>query len=138
MDGKLCISADTGSEKWGKKFNPDGSVNPQLEATDKPSQRKTNFVSKIPSDAPEELKKQVDNGALTFTVVMGTSQGKKVLKFNGLYDGKGGPFLPAGGDAPATDCDNFWEYVPADEDATTHAAEKLTYLGSAACEPPEK
>mmetsp|Transcript_9047 Transcript_9047/g.17038 ORF Transcript_9047/g.17038 Transcript_9047/m.17038 type:complete len:161 (-) Transcript_9047:79-561(-) len=111
IDGNMSVSADTGGEQWGKKFNPEGTVNPTLTATDVPNARKTNFASKIPADAPEELKKQVAEGALTFTLVMGTSMGKKVLKFNGLYDGKGGPFLPAGGDVPATDCDNFWEYM---------------------------
>merc|ERR1711924_463233 len=108
--GVLSISADTGGEKWGRKFDPDGTVNPTLDETAEPSARQTNFESKIPADVPEELKAQVANGALTFTVTMGMSNGKKVLKWNGLYNGKGGPFLPAG-EVPASDCDNFWEYT---------------------------
>ena len=44
-------------------------------------------------------------------VTMGTCDGKKVLMWPGLYDGKGGSFTPAGGDVPASACDNFWEYV---------------------------
>jgi len=36
---------------------------------------------------------------------------KKVLMWPGLYDGKGGSFTPAGGDVPASVCDNFWVYV---------------------------
>jgi len=111
IDGALSISADTGTEKWGKKFEPEGTVNPVLAETEKPCERKTNFESKIPADAPEEVKTQVANGALSFTVTLGTALGKKVLKWPGLYDGKGGPFMPAGGDVPASDCDNFWEFV---------------------------
>ena len=109
--GVLSISADTGGEKWGRKFDPEGVTNPTLADTENACARQTNFETKIPTDAPAELKEQAANGALSFTVTMGHSNGKKVLKWNGLYDGKGGPFLPAGGDVPASDCDNFWEYV---------------------------
>lgn len=109
--GVLSISADTGAEKWGRKFDPTTSTNPTLTETGEACSRMTNFESKIPADAPEELKAQVANGALTFTVTMGQSLGKKVLKWNGPYNGEGGPFLPAGGDVPANDWDNVWEYV---------------------------
>jgi hypothetical protein len=110
IDGALSVSAKTGDEEWGRKFHPEGAVNPTLEATDKQCERKTKFDSKIPADAPEAIKAEVAAGALTFTLVMGTALGKKVLKWNGLYDGKGGYFTPAG-DVPASDCDNFWEYM---------------------------
>ena len=109
--GVLSISADTGGEKWGRKFDPTTSINPTLTEAGESNQKNVNFESKIPADAPEELKAQVANGALRFTVTMGWSLGKKVLKWNGVYNGQGGPFLPAGGDVPASDCDNFWEYV---------------------------
>jgi len=111
IDGVLSISADTGSEKWGKKFNPNESVNPVLAETGIKNARLTNFESKVPNEAPEEFKEQVKNGALAFTVTMGKFNDKRVLKWNGPYNGKGGPFFPAGGDLPASDCDNFWEYM---------------------------
>ena len=53
--GVLSISADTGGEKWGRKFDPEGTVNPVLAETGQPSARQTNFESKIPADAPEGL-----------------------------------------------------------------------------------
>jgi len=111
IDGALSISADTGGEKWGRKFEPEGTVNPVLAATDSLHKRVTNFETKIPADAPDTVKAEVAAGALSFTVTMGTCDGKKVLMWPGLYDGKGGSFTPAGGDVPASACDNFWEYV---------------------------
>ena len=33
----------------------------------------------------------------------------KVIKWNGLYNGKGGSF--GGNDVPASDCDNFWMFI---------------------------
>ena len=48
--------ADTGGEKWGRKFEPEGSVNPVLAATDSPHKRVTNFETKIPADAPDSVK----------------------------------------------------------------------------------
>mmetsp|Transcript_27977 Transcript_27977/g.63301 ORF Transcript_27977/g.63301 Transcript_27977/m.63301 type:complete len:157 (-) Transcript_27977:84-554(-) len=107
IDGELSVSADTGGEKWGRRFDPATPVNPTLAATDSPCQRKTNFASKVPKDAP--VYPQVLDGALCFTLTMGRCGGKKVLKWNGLYDGKGGKF--GENDAPASDCDNFWQYV---------------------------
>ena len=64
------------------------------------------FQSKIPPDAP--VYRDAQNGALTFTAVMGTAFGRKVIKLNTLYNGKGGPF--GGFVAPPGEW-NFWLYV---------------------------
>lgn len=106
-DGKLQVSADTGSEKWGRRFDPTTEVNPTLAVTDVGSVRKTSFKSKVPKDAP--VWPQVEAGALNFTLTLGTAFGERVIKWNGLYDGKGGEF--GGNMAPPTDCDNFWRLV---------------------------
>ena len=108
---ELEISAQSGKVTWGKKFDPKSNINPtfnKISVYKNKSSRKTNFASKIPKTDSEDVKKQVKNGALKFTVTMGHVNGKKVLKWNGMYDGKGGIF----GDKnkPASDCDNFWQY----------------------------
>ena len=51
IDGHLSVSADTGGEKWGRRFDPEGKVNPVLQATATPWERTTDFVSKVPEDA---------------------------------------------------------------------------------------
>jgi len=110
FDGTLLVSADTGTEQWGKKFDSDTTVLPSLDAVpDVASQRKTSFRTKVPEDAPAQNIEEVKAGALDFTLTLGTSLGKKVIKWNGLYDGKGGTF--AGKEVPATECDNFWEEI---------------------------
>uniref|UniRef100_A0A7S3UYK4 Uncharacterized protein n=1 Tax=Heterosigma akashiwo TaxID=2829 RepID=A0A7S3UYK4_HETAK len=110
IDETMCISADTGGEKWGRKWDKETSVNPILNYKT-PGVTTTNFASKVPDDAPDAVKAEVAAGALCFTVTMGTVFGQKVLKWNGLYDGKGGHFTPAGGHVPASDTDNFWVYT---------------------------
>jgi len=47
------------------------------------------------------------NGAFTFTVTLGMTDGMKVVQWNGLYNGAGGAWL-GGDDAPASSCNNFW------------------------------
>mmetsp|Transcript_28216 Transcript_28216/g.51955 ORF Transcript_28216/g.51955 Transcript_28216/m.51955 type:complete len:553 (-) Transcript_28216:64-1722(-) len=110
--GTFQVSADTGGEKWGRRFDTSTPVNPTLAATDVPHVRKTSFLSKIPEDAP--IYADAKNGALEFTLVMGTAFGHKVLKWNGLYDGKGGKF--GDNEVPPSDCDNFWRCVLTKED----------------------
>jgi len=114
--GELQISADTGAEKWGRRFDKTTSVNPILTSfgfakmnptKGSPNSLKTSFLSKVPKDAPEYAEAQ--DGALNFTLTMGTAFGKKVIKWNGLYDGKGGKF--AGEDVPPTKFGNFWRGV---------------------------
>lgn len=42
---------------------------------------------------------------------------KKVIKWNGLFNGAGGTFPKNATDAaPASDCDNFWEYQIEDDE----------------------
>jgi len=84
-------------------------VNPTLTATDAPNTKKTSFFSKVPEDAP--IYADAKAGALDFTLTLGLAFGQKVLKWNGLYDGKGGSF---GGEmVPPSDCDNFWRFIKA-------------------------
>ena len=71
-------------------------------------ERKVSFRTKVPADAP--VYEEAQNGALNFTLTLGTSSdGKGCIMWNGLYDGKGGPF--GGNDVPPSDCDNFWEKI---------------------------
>merc|ERR1712194_117008 len=105
--GELQVSADTGGEKWGRRFDKTTSVNPILVSTDAPNARKTSFLSKVPKDAP--VYADAVSGALDFTLIMGTAFGEKVIKWNGLYNGKGGKF--GGEDVPASDCGDFWRGV---------------------------
>jgi hypothetical protein len=109
MSGRweLEISADTGTERWGRRFFVNTTVNPCLIATEISAQRKTSFLSKIPTNAavyPDAL-----NGALNFTVTIGRVNGKRVFRWNGLYDGKGGPW--ENGIAAPSACKNFWAMV---------------------------
>jgi len=105
--GELQVSADTGGEKWGRRFDKTTSVNPVLAPTEKSCVRKTSFLSKVPPEAP--VYEEAMDGALDFTLELGTAFGEKVIKWNGLYDGKGGKF--GGNTVPASDSDNFWRYV---------------------------
>ena len=63
------------------------------ELADKSCARRTDFASKVPADAPEAVKAEVASGALTFSVVMGSVKGVKVLKWNG-------PSVPRGRGTP--------------------------------------
>lgn len=106
--GELQVSADTGGEQWGRRFDPNTEVNPILATTGySPAARTTSFISKVPLDAP--VRAEAEAGALNFTLTLGMACGKKVIKWNGLYNGQGGPF--GGNVVPPTDCDNFWELV---------------------------
>ena len=101
---ELEISADTGTERWGRRFFPNTTVNPTLKIMSDPARRTTSFLSKIPEGST--LYPDAQNGALNFTVTNGHVNGKQVLMWNGLYDGVGGPWN--NGTAPPSPCDNFW------------------------------
>ena len=116
FDGKLHISAsgtDAGcTSTWGRKFDRATSVDPQLTPLSGAACAATvSFESKVPKEAP--VRKFVDQGALNFTITLGTFQGRAgFIKFNGLYNGAGGPWLDDQGrlvDVPPAACDNFWE-----------------------------
>eukprot|EP00930_Biecheleria_cincta_P073837 TRINITY_DN61115_c0_g1_i1.p1 TRINITY_DN61115_c0_g1~~TRINITY_DN61115_c0_g1_i1.p1 ORF type:complete len:207 (+),score=20.39 TRINITY_DN61115_c0_g1_i1:220-840(+) len=99
-------------DTWGKRFNASTPVHPVLtvDATDA-CRGKVDFSSKVPADAPAQ--EYVRNGALQFTIIQGRVNGTRVLKFNGLYDGRGGPWLNDEGkhvQVPTSDCDNIWAY----------------------------
>jgi len=57
------------------------------------------------------------NGGLSFKLTMGTFNGARVIKWSGVHQGQGGPWLD-GATAPATMCDNFW-LMPAVSAMTT-------------------
>ena len=107
-NNELEISASTGTEKWGKKFFPHSNVNPVLTTSFSSARSTVSFLSKIPKNSP--LRSYAELGALNFTLTMGTAFGRRMLRFNGLYDGHGGLWVPAGKKVPPSDCDNFWEY----------------------------
>ena len=99
------MSADTGTEKWGRRFFPDSSVNPVIERSKtNPYIATTSFRSKIKSDDP--VYPDVMAGALDFDLQYGEALGMRMIMWSGMYRGKGGKF----GDKimPASDCDNFW------------------------------
>ena len=115
-NNELEVSASTGTEKWGRRFYPDSSINPVLlQPSGKiPSSsnnvRTVSFISKISSRDTPIQRGYAEHGALNFTLTMGTVLGRRMLRFNGLYDGSGGPWVPAGEIVPPSECDNFWEY----------------------------
>ena len=47
-------------------------------------------------------------GALNFQLTMGEVDGKKALRWSGVYLGRGGTL--GGKELPPSDCDNFWLY----------------------------
>jgi len=68
----------------------------------------------VPLAAPPfagELYTIAQNGAFDRTLTLGTVGDKKVIMWNGLYDGQGGAWLN-GKTAPKTSCDNMWEASP--------------------------
>lgn len=106
-DDTLQVSADTGDEKWGRRFDKTTSINPIVEPSGNPCVAKISFLSKVPTDAP--IYPEAQAGALNFTLVMGVALGNKVIKWNGMYDGKGGIFN--GESVPPSSCDNFWKVI---------------------------
>ena len=106
--GELQVSEDTADGyQSGRRFFPDTAANPTLKPiAGVPNARSMSFKSKIPPDAPPY--KDAQNGALDFTGELGTAFGRKVIKLNTLYNGKGGPFV--GFVAPPGEY-NFWVYV---------------------------
>lgn len=110
-DDQLEVSAsgtDTNcTSTWGRRFNATTSVNPVLASTsDYPCVRTTSFVSKVPPDDP--LYADAQDGALNFTLILGTTFGQKVNMWNGVYDGLGGDV--DGVYVPPSACNNFWLY----------------------------
>jgi hypothetical protein len=71
---------------WGRKFNSTTSVNPVLAPTNQSCVRTTSFVSKVPPDDP--LYEDAQNGALNFTLMLGTVDNHKVNMWNGVYNGQ--------------------------------------------------
>jgi len=85
-----------------------------LTATRFSNTRKISFLSLVPTDDP--FYDDVKAGALDFTLVLGTAFGKRVIKWNGFYDGKGGMIM--GEYVPPvdhflelrTELGNFWKF----------------------------
>lgn len=112
-DSQLEVSANgTGagcSSSWGRRFHPASSVNPTIEELPRfrACHRGVSFLTKVSPDDP--LYPLAAAGALNFTLTLGRACGRKVLRWNGVYNGKGGEF-PPGQQAPPSACDNFWLY----------------------------
>lgn len=106
-DGALEVSAsNTDAEcnsTWGRRFDPHTSVDPVIVGSG--CSRQVSFLSKVPSSTPEHA--LAERGALNFTLTLGTACGRKVLRWNGVYDGQGGEWPPGHTSGP-TACDNFW------------------------------
>ena len=94
---------------WGRRFNKTSNVNPIITKVKGhgPCVRSTSFISKVMPGDP--LYNDAQAGALNFTLWLGTVNGTKVNKWNGVYNGKGGDMT--GNYAPPSDCDNFWVYI---------------------------
>jgi len=115
-DGLYHLNEMSPNGVWGKKWDKNTTVDPQITNISK-NVGKTSFESKIPMDSPN--RNNTDNGALNFTLTYGmvTLEGMnatKVLRWNGFYDGKGGPWINNENKTvqmPASDCSNFWEIV---------------------------
>lgn len=114
MAGLTCCKGE-----WGKLFNPASITDPHLTTRDQCS-GSVDFASKVPSDAP--VQKYVKQGALKFTMTYGTAtnadgSSHPVIKFNGMYDGNGGPWMGDDGHEvkiPPSDCDNIWALLPSE------------------------
>ena len=93
---------------WGRRFNKTTTVNPIISKVrgQSPCVRTTSFMSKVMPGDP--LYDNAQNGALNFTLWLGSVNCSKVNKWNGVYNGKGGDM--AGTYVPPSDCDNFWLY----------------------------
>ena len=96
--------------KSGRRFDAETSANPVLEEDPSlPSNaRSLSFISQVPPEAPFYIDAQ--DGALNFTATLGTAFGRKVMRLNTIYNGRGGPFGPDRWEAPPDEW-NFWLYV---------------------------
>ena len=117
---QLQVSASgTGSDckqTWGRRFNHTTPVNPIVAVSPRDQcQGEISFLSKVPKDAP--VRPFAELGALNFTLSLGcngtqTCEGPtQVIRWNGMYNGKGGPWLDGKGavvQVPPSKCDNFW------------------------------
>ena len=114
-DSRLHVSANGTdvhcNSSWGRKFHPEIPVDPVVILSPPPllCEARVSFASKVPENAP--VRKYVDNGALDFRLQLGTVDGRRVLMFSGMYEGRGGPWLGKDGKEitmPPSECDNFW------------------------------
>eukprot|EP00518_Triparma_eleuthera_P012326 CAMPEP_0182467636 /NCGR_PEP_ID=MMETSP1319-20130603/14287_1 /TAXON_ID=172717 /ORGANISM="Bolidomonas pacifica, Strain RCC208" /LENGTH=144 /DNA_ID=CAMNT_0024667743 /DNA_START=29 /DNA_END=463 /DNA_ORIENTATION=+ len=111
-NGELEISAsgtgDGCEEVWGRRFNGSDTVNPIIHPeASKLSLGKTSFISKVGEE--DAMYEYAQKGALNFTLTVGhVDDGTKVIMWNSVYDGEGGPMPPDGSIAEGSDCDNFW------------------------------
>lgn len=73
------------NSSWGRKFHPDTTVDPLITLSPSPAvcEARVSFASKVPKDAP--VRKYVDNGALNFTLQLGSVDGRRLIKFSGMY-----------------------------------------------------
>ena len=68
--------------------------------------RTVDFLSKVPPSAP--IYRDAAAGALRFSLTLGAIRGEKMIRWSGLYAGKGGSFK--GKTVAASACDNFWRF----------------------------
>mmetsp|Transcript_18513 Transcript_18513/g.34344 ORF Transcript_18513/g.34344 Transcript_18513/m.34344 type:complete len:169 (+) Transcript_18513:105-611(+) len=115
-NGELEISAsgtgDGCKEVWGRRFNSSDSVNPIIypeeEGVHGLGMGKTSFITKVGEE--DAMYEYAQKGALNFTLTAGhVDNGTKVIMWNSVYDGEGGPMPPDGSIAEGSDCDNFWQ-----------------------------
>merc|ERR1712166_814621 len=118
-DGKLHVSAsntDNGCDStWGRRFDPTTTVDPIITLEGSGCTATVSFRSKIPTNSP--MYSLAQNGALDFTLTLSRSErgSRPLIKWNGMYNGKGGP--TPDGTAPADSCDNIWAPSTAPGDA---------------------
>mmetsp|Transcript_98369 Transcript_98369/g.281400 ORF Transcript_98369/g.281400 Transcript_98369/m.281400 type:complete len:213 (-) Transcript_98369:168-806(-) len=117
-DEDLHVSAsdtdDGCTSTWGKKFDPDTSVDPIVTPSIiDPCKGWVSFRSKVPVDDPAYAYAQA--GALDFNLTLGSVDGGvKAIRFSGMYFGQGGAWVGDDGSVvqvPASACDNFWNYL---------------------------
>jgi hypothetical protein len=94
FDNAYHMNEMTPTGVWGKKWDQNSTVDPQI-TNITTNTGKTSFESKVPKS--DVNRKNVDNGALNFTVTYGmVTEGNtttKVMRWNGMYDGMGGPWV---------------------------------------------
>ena len=111
--GELQVSASNTdancNSSWGRRFDPTTAVNPILlaaVASTSACTRTVSFLSKVPTTAP--IYQDALNGALHFSLTLGTVHDQKMIKWSGVYQGNGG--MLNGVIQSPSDCDNFWLY----------------------------